>query len=333
MFDFIIFGASGFTGRYAVLEAVKLLDGYNWAVAGRSKTKLEEMLKEIGDKAGKSLQEIPIIIADVNDMESLVQMAESCKVLINTCGPYRLYGEAVIKACINSGTHQVDVCGEPEYMERIFLNYNDQAKNSNSLIVSACGFDSIPADLGVVFLEKHFDGTVNSVEEYVSMTSGSYGTLLNSGTWDSAVHGIANAAELGKLRKKINEAKEKLPKFEPKMKTQPNIHEQKNINKWCIPFLGSDASVVNRSQIFFYETEKKRPVQIKAYLATSSFIQTLLLTLLSYVLMYMTKFKVGQKLLLEYPQIFSGGLFSKEGPTEEKMKKTKFTLDLFGKGW
>lgn len=331
--DVIIFGATGFTGKYTVLEGVKLLADYKWGIAGRNRSKLEATLKEIGEKVKKDLSDIPIIIADVDDAESLKKMAEKCKVVINTTGPYRLWGEAVVKACINAGTHQVDVSGEPQWIERMALEYNDKAKEKDSYIVSACGFDSIPADLGVVFLEKHFDGTVNSVEHYLasSIKNNTSGAILNHGTWDSAVHGIANWSELKELRAKLYP--ERLPTFKPKLKAKPVIHKQSQLNTWCLPFMGSDASIVYRSQRYFYETENKRPIQIKAYMALGSFINCIALILFGLFFGIMAKFSFTRSLLLRYPEIFSFGLCSKDGVSEETMRNSKFSIHLFGKGW
>ena len=165
--DVVIFGASGYTGQYTVYEGVKVLDGLKWGVAGRSKEKLETTLAEMGKKAEKDLSKTPIIIADVNDEKSLLEMAKQAKVIVNCCGPYRHFGEQVVKACIEAGTHHVDVSGEPQYMETMQLKYNDQAREKGIYIVSACGFDSIPADMGVVFLQDKFEGTLNSVETYL----------------------------------------------------------------------------------------------------------------------------------------------------------------------
>lgn len=77
---------------------------------------------------------------------------------MNCCGPYRFYGEALIKACISAGTHHVDVSGEPQYMELMQLNYDQLAREKGIYIISACGFDSIPADVGTNFVENHFEG-------------------------------------------------------------------------------------------------------------------------------------------------------------------------------
>lgn len=169
------------------------------------------------------------------------------KVLVNCVGPYRLYGEPVVKACIEAGTHQVDVTGEPQYMERMAHEYNDKAKEKKTFIVSACGFDSIPADMGVVYLEKHFEGTVNSVEQYFQPVSKDVkGPTIHYGTWASVVHGVANWKELGPLRKKLYP--QKLPTFKPVLQNRGVLHKSDVVNKWCLPFLGADRSVVYRSQ-------------------------------------------------------------------------------------
>lgn len=245
--DFIIFGASGFTGKYTIFESVKLLDGYKWGVAGRNRSKLEETLKEISEKVEQDLSNTPIIVADVDDPESLKKMAEKCKVVINCAGPYRLWGEPVVKACIEAGTHQVDVTGEPQYMERMVIEYNERAKEAGSYIVSACGFDSIPADMGVVYLERRFEGTVNSVEQYLTTNSPkTSGAMLHYGTWASAVYGVAHWSELKEMRKKL--FKDPLPSFKPRLRARPVVHKSKLVDKWCIPFLGSDASIVYRTQ-------------------------------------------------------------------------------------
>lgn len=160
--DVIIFGASGYTGQYTVFEGVKVLKGLKWGVSGRNKEKLESVLSTVGKKAGQDLSKIPIVIADIKDQNSLVEMAKRAKVVVNCCGPYRHFGEQVVTACIEAGTHHVDVSGEPQYMETMQLKYHEQAQEKGVYIVSACGFDSIPCDLGIVFLQETFGGTLNT---------------------------------------------------------------------------------------------------------------------------------------------------------------------------
>jgi short subunit dehydrogenase-like uncharacterized protein len=120
--DLIVFGASGFTGKYAILEVNKLAiekGGLKWGISGRNKSKLEDVLREMGQKAKVDLSKTPIIVADVNDDDSLEAMASQARVVINCAGPYRFYGEAVVKACVKSGTHHVDVSGEPQVIIKL----------------------------------------------------------------------------------------------------------------------------------------------------------------------------------------------------------------------
>jgi len=331
--DVIIFGASGFTGKYTVFEAVKILKDYKWGIAGRSKDKLETVLQEMGTKTGEDLSKVPIIIADIGDTESLKKMVEKCKVVVNCVGPYRLYGEPVVKACIEAGTHQVDVTGEPQYMERMVLEYNDKAKEKGSYVVSACGFDSIPADMGVCYLEKHFEGVVNSVESYLQTYGGdkAKGATVHYGTWASMVHGVANVSELKRLRKKLYA--EKLPKFVPLLKNRGALHKSEVTGKWCLPFLGADKSIVYRSQRYFYEKEKKRPIQIRTYLSTASIFQVIGMMLFGLIFGILSKFSCGRNLLLTYPGIFSFGYVSKEDLDEDDIKACNFTMHIKGKGW
>jgi short subunit dehydrogenase-like uncharacterized protein len=151
-YDVIVYGATGFTGR---LVAEHMLSKYgvgestNWAIAGRSRGKLEAIRKEIG-----APDTLPLVVADASDPDSLLAMAKSTKSVITTVGPYQLYGEGLVAACAEAGTDYVDLCGEPAWMAEMIAKYDARAKASGARIVFSCGFDSIPFDLGVVFLQR-----------------------------------------------------------------------------------------------------------------------------------------------------------------------------------
>lgn len=169
-------------------------------------------------------------------------MTASARIIINIVGPYIFYGERVVTACLKSGTHHVDVSGEPQYMEFIQLKYHEAAKNRGIYLVSACGFDSIPVDLGVVFLQKNFYGrifyishfkiyfiiyafqyigTLNSVATYMYMTEdgGPYpGATTDFTTYESAIHALAHYKQLRDIRSKLFQ--EKLPTVEHKLETR-----------------------------------------------------------------------------------------------------------------
>ncbi|XP_058062946.1 saccharopine dehydrogenase-like oxidoreductase [Anopheles bellator] len=331
--DVVIFGASGFTGKYTVLESIKLLANLRWGIAGRSQSKLQEILKEVGDKAKTDLSTVPIVLADVNNQDSLINMARDCRVVVNCCGPYRLYGEPVVKACLETRTHHVDVSGEPQFLEGMQLKYHEAAKEKGIYMISACGFDSIPADMGTVFLEQQFDGVVNSVESYVVTKTQGRREMggIHYGTWASAVHAIANQDEVGQIRRKL--FAKKLPDVKPKLRERPTLHKSFNGNKWSLPFQGADRSCVARTQRFLYETENKRPLQMRAYISFGGLLEVCAVSFVGAIFWLMVKTSLGRQMLLNYPKLFSLGMVSHEGPSDEAMNNVKFTLYFEGKGW
>jgi short subunit dehydrogenase-like uncharacterized protein len=148
-FDIIVYGATGYTGRL-VAEYLKDKTGLKWAMAGRSLSKLEEVRDLIGAAADTDL-----IVADASDPASLDAMAKRAKVVLTTVGPYQLYGNELVAACVANGTDYTDLCGEPAWMRQKIDQHDAAAKASGARIVFSAGFDSIPFDLGVMMLEKH----------------------------------------------------------------------------------------------------------------------------------------------------------------------------------
>jgi len=150
-FDVIIYGATGFTGRL-VAEYMNKEYGstVKWAMAGRSMDKL----KSVRDEMGVS-KDTALVVADSSDAASLKSMAERTKVVLTTVGPYQLYGTDLLSACVDAGTDYVDLSGEPAWMYDTIREFDKKAKASGARIVHSCGFDSIPFDLGVLFLQEH----------------------------------------------------------------------------------------------------------------------------------------------------------------------------------
>ncbi|EDL49565.1 trans-acting enoyl reductase family protein [Erythrobacter sp. SD-21] len=152
-FDIIIYGATGYTGRlvaeHFVREYGKSDDGPKWAMAGRSEDKLAAVREEIGAPSTT-----PMIVADAEDPASLEAMCKRTKVVLTTVGPYQLYGDALVEACVKTGTDYADLCGEPAWMAEKIEQHHEAAKKSGARICFSSGFDSIPFDLGVLMLEK-----------------------------------------------------------------------------------------------------------------------------------------------------------------------------------
>ncbi len=146
--DVVILGATGFTGELtAAYLAEHAPAGLRWALAGRNRGKLEAVRARLA-KIDPALTELPLLEADSSDDVSLRAMAESTRVVVTTVGPYLQFGEPLVAACAAAGTDYVDLTGEPEFVDRMYLEHNDRAVASGARIVHACGFDSIPHDIG-----------------------------------------------------------------------------------------------------------------------------------------------------------------------------------------
>jgi len=158
-YDFVIYGATGFTGKLVVEYAIKQYNNNNevsWAIAGRNNEKLEHVKEKynLPSNIGK-------IVVDSNDQDSIDEMVSQTKCVLTTVGPYQLYGEKIIKTCISAGTDYVDLCGEPGFMHKIISECSTEAKETGARVVFSCGFDSIPFDLGVLFVQEEVMSKLN----------------------------------------------------------------------------------------------------------------------------------------------------------------------------
>src|SRR5437763_6178901 len=147
--DVVVFGAAGYTGALtAEYLAANAPETTRWALAGRNMDKLEALRERLG-------VDVPLLRADVTDPDSVRAVAEATKVVITTVGPYINYGEPLVEACAAAGTAYVDLTGEPEFVDLMWLRYHEEAERTGARIVHSCGFDSIPYDLGALFTVDH----------------------------------------------------------------------------------------------------------------------------------------------------------------------------------
>ncbi|WP_374528163.1 trans-acting enoyl reductase family protein [Novosphingobium sp.] len=150
-FDIVVYGATGYTGRLVAEYLAHHYQGKGpkWAMAGRSANKLAEVRDLIDAPA-----DTPLIVANSDDPASMKALAESARVIVTTVGPYQLYGEPLLAACVAAGTDYADLCGEPVWMRQMADKYHEAAKASGARIAFSSGFDSIPFDLGVFMLQQ-----------------------------------------------------------------------------------------------------------------------------------------------------------------------------------
>ncbi len=192
-FGIVVYGATGYTGRL-VCEYLNKQYGVNgevvWAMAGRSREKLEAVRDEMGIPS-----DVPLVVADAGDHGSIASMVERAQVVLTTVGPYQLYGSDLVKACAEAGTDYVDLCGEPTWMHEMIEAHQAAARSSGARIVFSCGFDSIPFDLGVYYLQQaareKLGGPVSRIKGRVRAMKGTF----SGGTLASFKATLAAAAE------------------------------------------------------------------------------------------------------------------------------------------
>ncbi|XVF60610.1 hypothetical protein PTKIN_Ptkin08bG0061800 [Pterospermum kingtungense] len=263
LYDIIILGASGFTGKYVVREALKFLNTPSsplktLAIAGRSNEKLVKTL-QWAVHPNSPPPDISIITADTTDPPSLLSLCTQTKVLLNCVGPFRILGEPVVAACAASGCDYLDICGEPEFMERMEAKYHEKAVETGSLVVSACGFDSIPAEVGFMFNSQQWvaPAVPNHIDAYVSLESDKK-IVGNFATYESAVLGVANMDKLQELRRS-RPRKPRLAIPGPHPPKGTTIEHQEEIGLRAIKLPSADAVVVRRTLVTLIENPHGLP--------------------------------------------------------------------------
>ncbi len=241
-YDVVVFGATGFTGALTAEYLARTAPpDTRWALAGRNQAKLEDVRRRLAT-TNPAAADLPLLRADVTDPSSLRGIAESTKVVITTVGPYILYGEPLVAACAQAGTDYVDLTGEPEFVDQMWLRYHEQAQRSGARLVHSCGFDSIPYDLGTLFTVNHLpEGVPLAVEGFVKI-----GGTFSGGTFHSAIE------IMGRLRQGMKVAKQRREREpRPQNRTVKGIqgkpHNDPAAGGWVIPFPTIDPQTVLRS--------------------------------------------------------------------------------------
>lgn len=232
--DVVLFGATGFTGALAAEYLAEHAGSVRFALGGRSEAKLSALRERLS-------LDVPLVIADVEDGASLRALAESTRVAISTVGPYLRYGEGLVEACALAGTDYVDLTGEPEFVDNMYVRHNEQAVASGARLVHCCGFDSIPHDLGAQFtVEQLPEGVPLKVEGFVRARG-----TFSGGTLHSAVGAFS------RLRPAMTAARErKQRERRPDGRRVHGIagapHNEHGLG-WVLPMPTIDPQVVLRS--------------------------------------------------------------------------------------
>ncbi|TDC02112.1 saccharopine dehydrogenase, partial [Micromonospora fluostatini] len=194
-YDLVLFGATGFTGGLTAEYLARHAPAHlRWALAGRNPEKLARVRDRLVGVEPR-LAGLALLTADVTDEEALRSVAGSTRVLATTVGPYVQHGDPLVAACARAGTDYLDITGEPEFVDLTYLRHQAEAVRTGARLVHACGFDSVPHDLGVWFTVRHLPTDVPiTVDGYVRA-----GGRFSAGTYHSALTAFSRAGEASRV--------------------------------------------------------------------------------------------------------------------------------------
>ena len=241
-YDVALLGATGFTGALTAVElAARAPASLRWALAGRSREKLEAVRARVAAAhPGAPLPDV--VLADVGDPATLRALAASTRVLTSTVGPYVVHGDPVVAACAEAGTDYLDLTGEPEFADRSYVAHHAAAVASGARLVHACGFDSIPHDLGVQFaVEQLPEGVPLRVRGYLRA-----GGRFSGGTFASALTGFSRPREnmaAARARRAAEPARDPARRVKAEEPGRPH----RALGYWAVPLPTIDPQIVARS--------------------------------------------------------------------------------------
>jgi short subunit dehydrogenase-like uncharacterized protein len=250
-FDVIVYGATGFTGMLVaeyLVERYGCDSGLKWAIAGRSANRLEALRTSLGERAA----DLETIVADSNDANALASLAARTRVVLTTVGPYALYGSKLVAACVDAGTAYCDLAGEVQWIRRMIDKHHERAQETGARIVHCCGFDSIPMDVGVFFLQQEAQRRCGryctDIALFVKATKGA----ASGGTLASMINIIREAREDPEVVRILANPYALNPAGQrdgPDGRDQRKVMRDPDAGCWTAPFVmaGVNTRVVRRS--------------------------------------------------------------------------------------
>lgn len=318
-FDVVLFGATGFAGGLtADYLAEHLPASGRMALAGRNRDKLEAVRDRLAG-INPALAEIGLLHADSTDPASLSEVASSAKVVITTVGPYLEYGAALVAACAEEGTDYVDLTGEPEFVDRMFLEHDATARKSGARLVHACGFDSIPHDLGALYTATHLPGDAPMDVRGVVRTNASFsGGTLHSGLKQlSRLRPMWQAAS--QRRRSESRPSDRRARLSLGVPRRDRV-----TGTWLIPLPTIDGQIVTRSALTAPSADRYGPDFTYSHNAGAKKFRTVPASLLGFVL------GIAAVQIPPVRRAIARRTAAGEGPSQERRDKTWFTVEFVG---
>ena len=311
-FDIVLFGATGFTGGLtADYLAAHAPAGLRWAIAGRNADKLEAVRRRLGD-------DVQVLVADSTDPAALADVARRTRVVVTTIGPYLEHGGPLVAACAEAGTDYLDLTGEPEFVDQTYLAHHQTAVRTGARLVQACGFDSIPHDLGAYFTVQQLPSDQPITLRGVVRSAGTF----SGGTFHSALNQFARAKEMRKTYAARRRA-EVRPEGRSSRSVGGKPHRDPVLGYWLLPLPTIDPIIVARSG-----------AALAAYGPTFRYSHWAG----TKTLRYAAGGAAGVGLLTVAAQVkplrdfLKGKVPQGSGPDQAKREKSWFTVDFVGEG-
>jgi short subunit dehydrogenase-like uncharacterized protein len=250
-FDLVLLGATGFTGQL-VAEYLLQRHGaggeFKWALAGRSRDKLEGVRTRLGDGAA----DLPLLVADAHDRASLDRLVARTRAVCTTVGPYALHGSELVAACAAAGTDYCDLTGEVPWMRKMLDAHSAAAKDSGARLVHCCGFDSIPSDLGVWFLQHHAQRLFGQPMTRVRLGVQALKGKMSGGTAASMLNIIESSRSDAEIARIVKNPYALCPEEFRQGTRQPYVKGptfDDDLNAWLAPFVMAaiNTRIVHRS--------------------------------------------------------------------------------------
>ena len=247
-FDLIVWGATGYTGKLVCEYLIKKYTNTDlrWAIGGRNKSKIKSFISSLNFKT------IPYLIADSNNKNSLLKMTKMTTTVCSTVGPYDKYGTLLVEACIENKTNYCDITGETHWIRKIIDNYHEKAIKNKVKIIHACGFDSIPSDLGVLYAQSMMKKKSGKYANKIYMRVYAMKGGVSGGTIDSFINIIEKSRKNKKVKKIVYNPHSLSPNIDLIMSGEEDLKKiiyDKTIKAWIGPFIMASINtrIVRRS--------------------------------------------------------------------------------------